>query len=88
MHGIQQGVFVQTVQNGRHLMHIALAVGLRVLVCRQVEHAEPVEHQPDHHPLERVFDPLFGFVPPAAYLDRRLSVEHAELVSCQHKTLR
>jgi len=76
-------VFVQSVHNRRQLLRVSFAAGPRISVGRQVEHPEPVEHQPDHNPFERVLDPLFRLVPPAAHLDRRLSVEHAQLVSCE-----
>lgn len=61
-------------------MYVSFAGGPRVPVGRQVEHPEPVEHQTDHYPSERVVYPLFRLVPPTAHLDRRLSVEHAQLV--------
>lgn len=63
-------------------MHVSFAGGPRIPVGRQVEHPEPVEHQTDHHPFEPVVYPLFRLVPATAHLDRRLSVEHAQLVAC------
>lgn len=63
------------------MLRIPFSSGSRIPVCRQVKHPEAIEHQSYHHPLECIFNSLFCLVPSTTYLDYRLFVEHAQLVS-------
>lgn len=81
LHGVQQRVFVQSVQDWRQLLRVPFASGPRVPVCRQVKHPEAIEYHSHHHPFECIFNSLFCLIPSTTYLDRRLFVEHAQLVS-------
>lgn len=83
MHGIQQRVFVQPVQNRWQLLSISFAGCPWISVGRQVKHPEAIEDQTHHNSFERVFNTLFSFIPSTTYLNCWLSIEHTELVSCK-----
>lgn len=55
--------------------------GSRVLLRRQIQDSEAVDHQTRNHPAEPPLYPRLGFVPLAAHIDGRLGVEDCWLLA-------